>query len=171
MTGTRIRTTGIGLLRLLIDRLHEISTGERDYSGDRGGTYALVIWGRAWLSGLLLVLLSLVARVIDISSSASQMRQESKTLADHLKVPVLAEFVVSVVTPSKDRETTVSEMQLGFEYNVERIGRRWAVASYWWEIGRNTVAAFGGALAITRIVLLVVGVIGASAVLRGWGLL
>ncbi|WP_439470313.1 hypothetical protein [Brevundimonas sp.] len=69
---------------------------------------------------------------------------EAKLRRDPYTAPRVGQALVCFFTPAKHRETAVLEMQIGYEYNVDRIGLSAARLAYWWELMRNTYAFCGG---------------------------
>lgn len=69
---------------------------------------------------------------------------EARARRSPYEAPRVGQALVCFFTPAKHRESAVIEMQIGFEFNVDRIGRRAAQNAYWWEILRNTYAFVGG---------------------------
>lgn len=69
---------------------------------------------------------------------------EATVRRDPYEAPRLGQALVCFFTPAKYRETAVIEMQLGYEFNVDRLGAPAARLAYWWEIVRNTYAFCGG---------------------------
>ncbi|MNE06516.1 hypothetical protein D3C80_991070 [compost metagenome] len=69
---------------------------------------------------------------------------EARLRRDPYQPPRLGQAFVCFFTPAKHRETAVVEMQMGYEFNVDRIGAPAARLAYWWEIVRNAYAFCGG---------------------------
>lgn len=125
------------------------------WAARKPGTVAWIRAGDVFLTGTIMIVLGqltlLVARarlalrkktLANLKRAAAKI--ETRELRTRYQVPKSAEFVVCIFTPAKYRETTIIEMQLGYEFNVDRIGRLGASLSYWWEIARNTCAFCGG---------------------------